>query len=461
MPEGRILVIDDEEIVQDVLLMLLAKRGYDATGARSGEEGLEKLARGPFDVVLLDLMLPGIDGMETLRRIREDSPEQTVVMMTAFGSVETAVEAMKIGAFHYLTKPFKNDEVLLLIGKAIERRRLVDENRRLKLALSQRYRYGRLIGKSHLMQSVFSMVEQVAPSRSTVLIQGESGTGKELIAHAVHSRSPRADAPFVVVNSNSIPPDLLESNLFGHMRGSFTGATHDKKGLFEAANGGSIFFDEISTVRSEVQAKLLRVMQEKEFIPLGSTHTVTVDVRIIAATNVDLRDLVERNEFREDLYYRLNVISVKLPPLRDRPEDIPLLLADFLDKYNAENNKAVEGFTPGAVERMLRHRWPGNVRELENLVERAVVLAKGTTIEESQLPSEISGSGPVSFPPGTIPEIGEGFNYYDAIDRYERELIAATLAKCRGVQKRAAEMLGLKATTLNEKIKRLGIGVRS
>jgi len=461
MPEGRILVVDDEEIVQDVLLTLLQKRGYEAVGARSGEEGLEKLARGEFDVVLLDLMLPGLDGMATLRRIREESPEQTVVMMTAFGSVETAVEAMKIGAFHYLTKPFKNDEVLLLIGKAIERRRLVDENRRLKLALSQRYRYGRLIGKSHLMQQVFSMVEQIAPSRSTVLVQGESGTGKELIAHAVHARSPRAQAPFVVVNSNSIPPDLLESNLFGHTKGAFTGATHDKKGLFEAANGGSIFFDEISTVRPEVQAKLLRVMQEKEFIPLGSTHTVSVDVRIIAATNVDLREMTLRNEFREDLYYRLNVISVKLPPLRDRPEDIPLLVADFLEKYNAENHKAVEGFTPGAIERMLRHHWPGNVRELENLVERAVVLSTGPMIDESQLPAELSGSRPAALPPGTIPEIGEGFNYYDAIDRYERELIEATLAKCRGVQKRAAEMLGLKATTLNEKIKRLGIGVRT
>ena len=460
MPEGRILIVDDEEIVQDVLMTLLQKCGYEAVGARSGEAGLEKLARDEFDVVLLDLMLPGIDGMETLRRIREEAPEQTVVMMTAFGSVENAVEAMKIGAFHYLTKPFKNDEVLLLIGKAIERRRLVDENRRLKLALSQRYRYGRLIGKSHLMQRVFSMVEQIAPSRSTVLVQGESGTGKELIAHAVHTRSPRAQEPFVVVNSNSIPPELLESNLFGHTKGAFTGATHDKKGLFEAADGGSIFFDEISTVRPEIQAKLLRVMQEKEFIPLGSTQTVTVDVRIIAATNVDLRELVDRNEFREDLYYRLNVISVKLPPLRDRPEDIPLLVADFLDKYNAENHKAVEGFSTGAMEKMLRYHWPGNVRELENLVERAVVLSTGPTIDESQLTAEINGSS-VPLPAGTIPEIGVGFNYYDAIDRYERELIEATLARCRGVQKRAAEMLGLKATTLNEKIKRLGIGVRS
>jgi two-component system response regulator PilR (NtrC family) len=430
-------------------------------GARSGEEGIDRLARGEFDVVLLDLMLPGIDGMETLRRIREEAPEQTVIMMTAFGSVETAVEAMKIGAFHYLTKPFKNDEVLLLIGKAIERRRLVDENRRLKLALSQRYRYGRLIGKSHLMQSVFTMVERIAPSRSTVLIQGESGTGKELIAHAVHTRSPRAQAPFVVVNSNSIPPDLLESNLFGHTKGAFTGATHDKKGLFEAADSGSIFFDEIATVRPEIQSKLLRVMQEKEFIPLGSTQTVSVDVRIIAATNVDLHEMVLRNEFREDLYYRLNVISVKLPPLRERPEDIPLLVADFLDKYNAENHRAVEGFTTGALDRMFRHHWPGNVRELENLVERAVVLSLGPTIDESQLPAEIGGGGAVPLPPLTVPEVGEGFNYYEAIDRYERELIEATLARCRGVQKRAAEMLGLKATTLNEKIKRLGIGVRS
>ncbi len=462
MPEGRILVVDDEEIIQEVLTALLQKQGYDVTPAGSAEQAWEILETGPgFDVILLDLMLPGASGMEALRRMREKNAELTVIMMTAYGSVETAVEAMKIGAFHYITKPFKNDEVLLLVAKAIERGRLVNENRRLREALSQRWRFERLVGKSRVMQDIFRLIEQIAPSRSTVLIQGESGTGKELIAHSLHARSLRADAPFVVVNSNSIPPDLLESNLFGHVRGAFTGATHTKKGLFEVANGGSIFFDEISSVHPEVQAKLLRVMQEKEFLPLGATATVTVDVRIIAATNVDLRDLVEQNSFREDLFYRLNVITVNLPPLRDRPEDIPVLTAEFLSKYNTENGKSIEGFTQGAMQRLLRYRWPGNVRELENLVERAIVLSTGRTIDESLLPAEILSAVGGAVPPGRIPDVGEGFDFYEAVDRYEKELIEATLAKCRGVQKRAAEMLGLKATTLNEKIKRLGIDLRS
>lgn len=461
MPEGRILVVDDEEIVREVVQTLLRKQGYDVFLAPTAEEALDLLEGSSFDVVLLDLMLPGVDGLEALRRMRERDPEQTIIMMTAFGSVETAVEAMKMGAFHYLTKPFKNDEVLLLLGKALERRHLVDENQRLKQALSQRYRFGRLVGKSRPMQDVFRLVEQIAPSRSTVLIQGESGTGKELIAHAVHAQSTRAHNPFVVVNSNSIPADLLESNLFGHVKGAFTGATHHKKGLFEVAHGGSIFFDEISTVRPEVQAKLLRVMQEREFLPLGSTVTVTVDVRIIAATNVDLKNMVESGEFREDLYYRLNVITVKLPPLRERPEDIPLLVADFLEKYNAENGKSVEGFTPAAQQRLLHHDWPGNVRELENLVERAVVLSRKDWIDEDLVPAEV-GEGTMASSPGpAIPEIEPGFNYYEAVERYERSLIESTLIRCRGVQKKAAEMLGLKATTLNEKIKRLGIEVRS
>ena len=465
MPEGAadraaVLVVDDEGIVQEVLSALLSRRGYEVVTAGSGEEALEALTLRPYDVVLLDLMLPAVDGLETLRRIRERDAEQTVIMMTAFGSVESAVEAMRMGAFHYLTKPFKNDEVLLLVAKAIERRRLLEENRRLKKILHERHRFERLVGKSRVMQETFRLIEQVAPSRSTVLILGESGTGKELIAHALHARSARAGAPFIVVNSTSIPSDLLESNLFGHVKGAFTGASSAKKGLFEIADGGSIFLDEINTIRPEVQAKLLRVMQEKEFLPLGATQTVSVDVRIIAATNVDLKQMVDRGEFREDLFYRLNVITVRLAPLRERREDIPLLAMNFLEKYTAENNKRVEGITPAAMERLLAYDWPGNVRELENAVERAVVLATGSSIDESLIPAEVAGRSPAA--PSFDPARGGGaVSFYDAVERFERDLIEATLARCGGVQKRAAEMLGLKATTLNEKIRRLGISARS
>jgi len=462
MPDGRVLVVDDEEIVQEVLIALLRRHGYAAEGVDSAERAIERLAGGePFDVVMLDLMLPGLNGLEALPAIRESAARPSVIMMTAYGSVESAVAAMKVGAFHYLTKPFKNDEVLLLLAKAIEQRRLLDENRRLREALAERHRFDRLVGRSRAMQDVFRLIEQIAPSRSTVLIQGESGTGKELIAHALHARSPRAEGPFVVVNSNNIPPDLLESNLFGHVKGAFTGATHTKKGLFEIADGGSIFFDEISTVHPEVQAKLLRVLQEKEFLPLGATATVSVDVRIVAATNVALRELVDRGAFREDLFYRLNVITVNLPALRERPEDIPLLVEEFLRKYTVENDKTVDGFSPEATERLIRHHWPGNVRELENLVQRAVVLATGRVLGEDLLPPDLGGGPPRGGAVLAVPEVGEGFDYYDAVDRFERELIRETLARCRGVQKRAAEMLGLKATTLNEKIKRLGIEGRS
>jgi len=450
--------VDDEEVVQDVLGTLLLRAGYEVTAAPTGEDGLAHLARRRFDLVLLDLMLPGQGGMEVLRRIREESPLLPVLMMTAFGSVESAVEAMKLGAFHYLPKPFKNEEVLNLVAQAISQSRLREENQQLRRALLERHRFEKLVGKSKPMQELYRLVEQVAPSRSTVLIQGESGTGKELFAHAIHQRSGRASAPFVVVSCNSIPSELLEANLFGHQRGAFTGATTARRGLFEAADQGSIFFDEIGSVRPEVQAKLLRVIQEREFLPLGSTELVRVDVRIIGATNADLKKQVERGEFREDLYYRLNVIVLDLPPLRERIEDIPLLAEHFLQKYSAENGKPVDGLTAPALEKLLRYPWPGNVRELENVIERAVVLCRGRMVDLDLLPATIripDGTAAASFE-GPLPE---GVSLPEAMDRYERELIEATLKKTRGVQKRAAEMLGLKPTTLSEKIKRLGISI--
>ena len=452
----RVLVVDDEPVVADVLRRLLGKEGYvvDVAGdAASARAHLESGA--PWGAVLLDVMLPDADGLTVLRWTREKYPEVTVVMITAFGTVENAVAAMKLGAFHYLPKPFKNDEVRLLVAQAVHTTRLRMENKDLKRALEQRHRFEKIVGKSRPMQDVYRFIEQVAPSRSTVLIHGESGTGKELVAQAIHKRSPRADRPFVVANSNSIPTELLEDNLFGHVRGAFTGATGAKQGLLEVADGGTILFDEISSVSPQVQAKLLRVIQEKEFLPLGAVESRVVDVRIVAATNEDLKSLVDQGRFREDLYYRLNVIRVTLPPLRDRPDDISLLVEHFLERYTQENRKPVSRVSPEALDRLLRYPWPGNVRELENVIERCVVLARGEEIGLDLLPRELLEEV-------TLPEAASlpvGMDFYGAVMRYERQLIESALRRTGGVQKQAAEILGLKPTTLNEKIKRLGIVV--
>jgi two-component system response regulator PilR (NtrC family) len=451
--EARVLVVDDEPVVLDVLRNLLNKDGYAVDAATDAATGRALLEEGSWDAVLLDLMLPDADGLQVLRWIRERQPELAVVMITAFGTVENAVAAMKLGAFHYVTKPFKNDEVRALLRQAVQTTRLRRENKDLKKLLEERFRFEKLVGKSRAIQEVYRFVEQVAGSRATVLIQGESGTGKELVAQAIHRRSARASGPFLVVNSNSIPTELLEDNLFGHARGAFTGATGTKPGLLETANGGTILFDEISTVAVEVQAKLLRVMQEREFLPLGALESKTVDVRILAATNEDLKVLTEQGRFREDLYYRLNVISLTLPPLRKRPEDVPLLVEHFLARFNAENGKSVQRVTPEVMERLMAYPWSGNVRELENVIERGVVLARGDEIDVDLLPRELLER--VSLP--EIAVLPEGMGFYDAVNRYERQLIEAALRRTGGVQKQAAEMLGLKPTTLNEKIKRLGI----
>jgi two-component system response regulator PilR (NtrC family) len=346
----RILVIDDEEVLQDVLTSLLQREGYETLSAQTGEEGLEILRREEVDLVLLDLMLPGISGQEVLKNIRVEQPDQVVVVITAYSSIEGAIDAMRDGAFHYIPKPFKNEEVLLTIRQGLEQRRLASENRALRKQLRQRYDFANIIGKSKPMQKVFELVELAAPAKSNILILGESGTGKELIAKAIHHHSRRADGPFVTVNSGSMPADLLESNLFGHVKGSFTGAISNKKGLFELANGGSIFFDEIGNIPLDTQAKLLRVIQEKEFMRLGGIETLTADVRIIAATNAHLEHEVEESTFREDLYYRLAVIAINLPPLRERSEDIPLLARHFLAKYGEENEKRLEEIAPAAMQ---------------------------------------------------------------------------------------------------------------
>jgi two-component system response regulator PilR (NtrC family) len=453
--KGTVLVIDDEEVMREILESLLTQDGYRVKLATSGQEGLEIAGREPVDLAIVDVMLPDRSGIDVLDELKKSAPELVVVMITAFASVETAIEAMKRGALDYVTKPFKNDEVRVVVANGMKQRRLVDENRTLKEALHDRQRFDVLVGKSSRMQEVYSLIQQVAASKSTILITGESGTGKELVARAIHNYSTRKQKQFVPVNSGSLPPDLLESNLFGHVKGAFTGAVSPKKGLFEIADEGSIFLDEIATVPLETQAKLLRVIQEKEFMRLGGVDVIRVDARIIAATNTDLKALVDEGAFREDLYYRLNVINVFLPPLRQRKDDIPLLAQHFLKKYGDENGRPGLQIATDAVQSLLDYDWPGNVRELENVIERAVVLADGPVINRRLIPEHVRSGPSFRLPQVVVPE--EGISFREVITGFEKRLIESSLKTSGGVQKKAAQLLGLKPTTLNEMIKRYNI----
>src|SRR5437868_3208536 len=456
----RILIVDDEEVLRDVLDAVLRREGFAVVLAASGEEALSVLdGDSAVDLVILDVMLPGISGIDTLRAIRISNPQLPVIVITAFSSIDGAIEAMKHGAFHYIPKPFKNEEVILTVNKALEQRRLSRENERLKAELSEKYAYSNIIGKSESMRKIFDLIRLAAPSRSNILIFGESGTGKELVAKAIHHASPRARNAFVTVNSGSLPPELLESSLFGHMKGAFTGAIATKRGLFEVADGGSIFLDEIGNINLETQAKLLRVIQEKEFMRLGSVETIKVDVRIIAASNADLHKLMAESKFREDLYYRLNVITIALPPLRRRREDIPLLVTHFLEKYSEENKRKVREVTADAMRILMDYAWPGNVRELENTIERAVVLCTGDRIGPDLLPDYLRYPVQTSLPAMIVPS--DRISLKDAVSRYERAMILQSLEMANGVQKKAAELLQLKPSTLNEMMKRLGIGTRA
>src|SRR6266550_799392 len=455
----RVMIVDDEEVLRDVLEVVLRREGFDVVLAASGEEALNLLDGDEVDLIILDVMLPGISGIDTLRAIRISNPMLPVVVITAFSSIDGAIEAMKFGAFHYIPKPFKNEEVVLTVNKALEQRRLSRENERLRAELSEKYSYANIIGKSETMRKVFELVRLAAPSRSNILIMGESGTGKELVAKAIHHASPRARNAFVTVNSGSLPPELLESSLFGHLKGAFTGAIATKRGLFEVADGGSIFLDEIGNINLETQAKLLRVIQEREFMRLGSVETIKVDVRIIAATNVELSKLMSDGTFREDLYYRLNVITITLPPLRRRREDIALLVTHFLDKYAEENKRKVKDVTPDAMRILLDHPWPGNVRELENTIERAVVLCTGDRITPELLPEYLRYPVDTEQPAMVVP--ADGLSLKDSVSRYERAMILQSLEMANGVQKKAAELLQLKPSTLNEMMKRLGIHAKS
>jgi DNA-binding NtrC family response regulator len=458
--KGTVLVVDDEEIMREILETLLTREGYDVRLASSGTEGLELARALPFDAAIVDIMMPGLDGIATLDELKRIDEDLAVIIITAYASVESAISAMKSGAFDYITKPFKNDEVIVVVRNAMERRRLVHENRSLRQNIQERYhKFANIIGRSPRMRQVFDLIIQAAPSRSTILIQGESGTGKELVARAIHANSSRSDRSFVTVNSGNLPPDLLESTLFGHVKGAFTGAVYPKKGLFDLADKGSIFFDEIGNVPLETQAKLLRVIQERDFMRLGGMETIKVDVRIIAATNVDLRQMMDEGKFREDLFYRLHVISIQLPPLRDRKDDIPLLTQCFLNKYGEENRKTGLELTPEALDLISEYDWPGNVRELENVIERAVVLTSGPRIGVELVPDHVRKAPSLHLPPQfVVPP--EGISFKDVITDFEKRLIESTLEAAGGVQKRAAELLHIKPTTLNEMIKRYDIRPR-
>jgi len=456
--QPAILVVDDEEIMREVITTLLEEEGYRVTSSATGEEGIERVKEEASDLVLLDLMLPSMSGLETLEELIRIDPDIVVVMISAYASIENAVDATKSGAFDFITKPFKNEELLLVVKNGLKKRSLEIENRQLKRTLKERASFENIVGQSEPMQQVFDLITQVAPRRSTVLIAGESGTGKELVARAIHSCSPRSNHAFVAVNSGSIPSGLLESELFGHVKGAFTGAIASKKGLFEIADGGTIFLDEVGTLPLETQSRLLRVIQEREFRQVGGLKNIVVDVRIIAATNIDLKEAVKQQRFREDLYYRLNVISINLPPLRERRRDIPLLAEHFVRQFSKENDRPDCHLDPSTLKILMECDWPGNVRELENVMERAVVLApdKGRITQEL-LPREILDSSSMGL--GSLGSLENGATLKDLVLEYEKTLILTALQKADWSQKRAASLLRMKRSTLNEKLKRLQIKI--
>jgi DNA-binding NtrC family response regulator len=453
---GSVLIIDDEAEIRESLQTLLEMEGYDVETAATGQQGLNRIGQRPFDLILLDLALPDRNGMDILADAHAQDPGLSVIMITAYGTVENAVKAMQSGAANFIQKPWDNEKLLADVRAAVARHRAEEENIQLKRALKQRYNFEHIVGKSEAMLKIFDLVAQVAPSRSTVLLQGESGTGKELIAKAIHLHSPRRDRPFVPVNTGSMPPDLLESTLFGHVKGAFTSAIASKKGLFEVADKGSLFLDEIGTMSMDTQSKILRVLQDRKFMHLGGVHELQVDVRIIAATNVDLRQLVREGKFREDLFYRLNVITIDLPPLRQRKEDIPLLVEHFLKKYSEENERQYRRITPEGLRPLVGYSWPGNVRELENVIERAVVLSSGQEIGVELLPDQIAGRG-TPFP---VLDHRPDASLFDILEDCERRIITDMLEKCNWNQTEAAERFHVPLSTLNQKIKRLNIEIK-
>jgi len=459
--KGTVLVVDDEEVMRDVLESLLSQDGYRVDLAKTGEEGLARMNERSYDLFLLDVSMPGMGGLRTLEEILKLDREAVVIMITAYATFDTAIAAWQLGAFNCIRKPFENEQILKMVATGISRRRGDEERRVLRRALRATGDRSQIVGSSPAMREVYDLIEQVAPARSTVLITGESGTGKEVVARTIHFSSPRAESgQFVAVNCSNIPSELLESELFGHTKGAFTGAIAAKKGLFEVADSGSIFLDEISTIPPETQARLLRVIQEREFTPLGDTQPRRVDVRIIAATNTDLQRAVKSGDFREDLFYRLNVINIHLPPLRNRREDILPLAQHFIRKYNVENVRTItDQIAPDVLRVLESYPWPGNVRELEASIERAVIIARKNEITLDCLREEIvnplAPSGSPSSTSGSIAllDIARGISFYDEVSRFEIELIRHALDLTGGHQSKAAKLLGMNNTTLNSKIK--------
>ncbi len=457
---SQILVIDDDANSREALCRLLAGTGYQVRSAASGEEALEIFQQAPFEVVISDLYLPGINGIEILKKIKLESPYTHVILVTGHASAESAVEAMKEGAFDYVTKPIDFRNLKTLVAKGFEKSRLVAENLYLRQQLRGKYKFANIIGNSPSMQQVFARIERIINTDSTILILGESGTGKELVAKAIHFNSQRRDKPFVAINCGAIPAELLESELFGHVRGSFTGAVADKPGKFELADHGTVFLDEIATMPAHLQMKLLRVLQEQEVERVGGNRKIQLDVRVISATNANLEEEVRKGTFREDLYYRLNVIPILLPPLRGRLEDIALLARHFLQQTCREMDRPLKSISPAAMQALEAYDWPGNVREMENVIERTVALTDAEIIDVGDLPSAIARLGGQDSPAISFPRVTpEGVDMSRIIEEIERRMILEALELGRGVKARAASLLNLNRTTLVEKIKRLKLKV--
>jgi DNA-binding NtrC family response regulator len=447
VPIPRILVVDDEMIVCESCKRILEEEGYEVEAALSGKEAFEKMKANSFDIVITDLKMPGIDGMEVLRTFRKEYPDSIIIMITGFSTVETAVEAMKLGAFDYIPKPFTPDEVSIVVKKAIEKKSLMAENIYLRQELQEKYGFHNMVGKSKKMQEIYRIIAKVATTDSTVLIYGQSGTGKELIARAIHFNSPRREKQFVTVDCAVLSENLLESELFGHIRGSFTGAVATKPGLFEVADGGTVFLDEVGNISLSIQAKLLRVLQEREFTPVGGTKAKKVDIRLIAATNKELEKMIKEETFREDLYYRLNIVPIYLPALRERQEDIPVLAVHFLKKYAEEMGKKIKGFTPEAMEKLMRYPWPGNVRELENVIERTVVMIDDemVRVEHLFLPGQQEKEILENQIPMTSDELKEIKKQVreKAVEEIERAFVLNALERHQWNVTRAAEEVGM------------------
>jgi len=445
-----ILIVEDEAKLRRLLELQLADEGFLSQSTADAETGLQLLARDHFDLVVTDFKLPGMTGLDFLQAAKRANAELPVVIMTAYGTVESAVEAMKFGASDYVLKPFSLAELVLIIRKELDTHRLREENRSLREALGQRYHYDNIIAHSEKMQAVLALVERVAPTNSTVLLGGESGVGKDLIAHAIHEHSNRAGGPFIKINSTAIPENLLESELFGYEKGAFTGATTSKPGKFELADKGTLFLDEIGDVPPAIQVKLLRVLQERSFERLGGTKTLKVDVRLVAATNRDLRAALEEGTFREDLYYRLNVVAIDIPPLREHKEDIPALANFFLDKCARESGKSIKGITPAAMKMLMDFHWPGNVRELENIIERGVTLSAGSTLDVADIHLDAAPARSAAAAPAVLPE---GMT----LDQWEEEAIREALRRVNGNKSQAARLLGLSRNALRYRLSKMGV----